>query len=99
MMNHYTWELIVDDADNWYVYIVKCSDGSLYTGITMDVDRRVQEHNSDDIYGAKYTRARRPVYLLYQELLGSRSSAAKRECEIKRLHRIDKETLIGLNRP
>jgi len=80
--------------NHWYVYIVRCSDDSLYTGITMDVARRVREHNSDDLQGAKYTRARRPVYPVYQEMFNSRSKATKRECEIKRLNRIAKETLI-----
>ena len=85
---------LVETFDSWYVYIVRCSDDSLYTGITMDVGRRVQEHNNDDQQGAKYTRTRRPVYLVYQELFNSRSTATKRECEIKRLNRMEKELLI-----
>jgi putative endonuclease len=84
----------ISDKEHWYVYIVKCSDDSLYTGITRDVERRVQEHNCNNMQGAKYTRARRPVFLVYQELLCSRSRAMKRECEIKRLQKIEKETLI-----
>lgn len=80
--------------DNWYVYIVKCADDTLYTGITMDVGRRIVEHNNDGLYGAKYTRGRRPVCLVYQELLDSRSEAARRESEIKQLSRMEKETLI-----
>ena len=84
----------MDSPDNWYVYIVKCADDTLYTGITMDVGRRIVEHNNDDLYGAKYTRGRRPVCLVYQELLDSRSAAARRESEIKQLSRVEKETLI-----
>jgi len=82
-------------SSKWYVYIVKCSDDSLYTGITIDIKRRIREHNSDDLQGAKYTRARRPVCLVYQELFTSRSKAMKREYEIKRLNRMEKEALIS----
>ncbi len=79
----------------WYVYIVECADGSLYTGITKDLDRRVDEHNSDNQLGASYTRGRRPVALLYHESHKARSSAAKREYEIKRMSRGEKERMIG----
>lgn len=79
---------------NWYVYIVQCSDGSLYTGITKDVKRRMEEHNSNNRLGARFTRARRPVSLVYEEVLNSRSQAARREYEIKLLRRKDKLALI-----
>lgn len=79
---------------NWCVYIVKCSDNTLYTGITMDVGRRIVEHNSGDLQGAKYTRGRRPVCLVYQEFFDSRSAATKRENKIKQLSRAEKEFLI-----
>ena len=79
---------------DWYVYIVKCSDGSLYTGITVDRVRRVIEHNESK-KGAKYTRTRRPVVLVYSETLKDRSSASKREIAIKKLNRIDKLKLIS----
>lgn len=75
-----------------YVYIVKCSDESLYTGYTTDVERRVREHNAGE--GAKYTRGRRPVELLYYEERESKSSAMKREYEIKQLKREEKIKLI-----
>lgn len=78
----------------WYVYILKCADNSLYTGITIDVERRVDEHNHDDKLAAKYTRVRRPVKLVYQESLASRSLAASREAKIKKLKRIEKEALF-----
>ena len=77
----------------WFVYIVRCADKSLYTGITKDVERRIEEHNNDDSLGAKYTKARRPVALVYQETCESRSDATKREYEIKQLTRKEKEVL------
>jgi putative endonuclease len=67
----------------YYVYIVECSDGTLYTGIATELERRIEEHNSSD-KGAKYTRARRPVELVYSEEYSDRSSALKREYYIKK---------------
>jgi putative endonuclease len=78
----------------WNVYIVRCADGSLYTGIAKDLERRMAEHNSDDTLGAKYTRGRRPVELVYNEHFDSRSEAARRESEIKRMKRDAKQNLI-----
>ncbi|MDT8316852.1 MAG: GIY-YIG nuclease family protein [bacterium] len=80
---------------DWYIYIVKCSDESLYTGITRDVERRVEEHNSNDLLGARYTRSRRPVTLVYEESAGSRSEATKREAAIKKLGKNEKKDLIS----
>ena len=77
----------------WYVYMVQCRDGSLYTGIAKDLEKRVKEHNSGST-GAKYTRSRRPVHLVYQEEVASRSAAAKREYEIKQLTAARKNALI-----
>lgn len=82
-------------TDSWYVYIVRCSDHSLYTGIATDVERRLGEHNSDNTLGAKYTRARRPVELVYQEKIGTRSEASKREYVIRKLSKNDKEALVS----
>ncbi len=79
---------------NWYVYIIRCSDESLYTGITIDIERRIDEHNNSDLLGARYTRTRSPVKLVYQESLDSRSEATKREYKIKRLSRTEKEALL-----
>ncbi len=76
----------------WFVYIIRCADNSLYTGITTDIDRRIREHNSNKI-GAKYSRARRPVVLVYQETSESRSAALKREAIIKKLSKSEKEKL------
>jgi len=80
--------------NDWFVYIVRCADDSLYTGITKNVVRRIQEHNNDDSLGAKYTKARRPVVLVHQEKCKSRSAATKREIEIKKLSRKDKNILL-----
>ncbi|KAF0192710.1 MAG: hypothetical protein FD165_480 [Gammaproteobacteria bacterium] len=78
----------------WHVYIVRCADGTLYTGIATDVARRVEEHNNNQL-AAKYTRARRPVSLVFKQPCESRSDAARREAEIKQLSRIDKEALVS----
>ncbi|HQU15835.1 MAG: hypothetical protein B7Z66_03300 [Chromatiales bacterium 21-64-14] len=78
----------------WYVYIVQCRDGTLYTGITTDVTRRVAEHNHGAL-GARYTRARRPVHLIYQERSASRAMAARREHAIRRLPAAAKRALGG----
>jgi len=81
---------------NWSVYILRCSDDSLYTGITTDVERRVKEHNGESAnLGAKFTRGRQPVKLVYQEKAASRSHATKREMEIKSLSRDLKLQLIN----
>ncbi len=81
-------------SEQWFVYIARCSDNSLYTGIAMDVDRRIDEHNNDDKAGAKYTRARRPIRLVYQEEVASRSEAASREAVLKKLTKREKEALV-----
>lgn len=79
---------------SYYVYILKCNDDTLYTGITTDVKRRLDEHNNS-IKGAKYTKIRRPVELMYKEELEDRSSASKREYEIKKFNRAKKLELIN----
>ena len=79
--------------DSWYVYIVRCNDGTLYTGITKNLDKRIDEHNSGN-GGAKYTRFRRPVTLVYTEQVESRSDAAKREYQLKRMPLMKKNKLI-----
>lgn len=77
----------------WFVYILRCADGSLYTGITTDLPRRTRQH--DDGIASRYTRSRRPVKLVYHESKRSQSSALKREVAIKRLTRRQKLALIG----
>jgi putative endonuclease len=80
----------------YYLYILECSDNSLYTGITTDLHRRLEEHNSSKL-GAKYTRLRRPVQLVYQVEFENRSLASKEEYRIKNLKREDKLKLINSN--
>ncbi|QSZ41347.1 GIY-YIG nuclease family protein [Sulfurimonas aquatica] len=78
----------------YFTYILKCSDATLYTGITTDIKRRIDEHNNSD-KGAKYTRLRRPVELVYSEKSEDRSSASKREYAIKKMSRLKKLELIN----
>ena len=80
---------------NWYLYILRCRDDTLYTGITTDVDKRLEAHRSGK--GAKYTRGRGPLELVYREECGSHSSALKREAEVKKLSREEKEKLTAKN--
>lgn len=77
----------------WFVYMVRCGDGSLYTGITVDVERRVALHN--DGKGAKYTRARLPVKLVWSAEMQTATDARKAEVDLKRLSKKEKEELIG----
>ncbi len=80
----------------WFVYILRCSDNSLYTGITTNVDRRLLEHNGKvSGSGAKCTRSRRPVNLVYIENYADRSTASKREYEIKKYTHGQKESLFN----
>ena len=76
----------------WYLYILRCKDNTLYTGITTDVEKRLEAHRSGK--GAKYTRGRAPLELVYRESCGSHSDALKREAEIKKLSRQAKELLM-----
>ncbi len=78
----------------YFVYMVECSDKTLYTGITTDIERRLNEHNGSK-KGAKYTRLRRPVKLVYSEEYPERSSASKREYVIKKLTRDEKLALLS----
>lgn len=77
---------------SWHVYMVRCRDNTLYTGCTNDLDHRIQTHNAGK--GAKYTRARLPVNLVYQEACADKSEALKREIAIKRMPKAKKEELI-----
>ena len=77
---------------SWFVYMLRCGDGTLYTGITDDIQRRLAAHRAGK--GAKYTRGRGPLELVYQEELPDKSDALKREYAIKRLRREEKERLL-----
>ena len=80
---------------DWTVYILQCADGTLYTGITNDLERRIAEHEAGQ--GAKYTKGRGPLQLVYQEACEDRGLASKRENEIKSLDRKAKLALVAAN--
>lgn len=77
----------------WFVYLLRCADGTLYTGVTTDLARRLDEHNGDNHRGARYTRSRRPVELLHSEPAMSRSEACRREAAIRKMKRSAKLAL------
>lgn len=78
-----------------HIYVLRCADGSLYTGYAVDVEKRLAEHNGETTKpGARYTRGRRPVVVVYTESFATRSEATKREAAIKKLSRAEKEVLI-----
>jgi len=95
-VNNLKPETLLSEDKEWYVYIILCSDTSLYTGITTDVERRFAEHANDDgkQKGAKYFRARAPKEIVYVEAGHTRSTASQREAALKRLSRSDKLSLI-----
>ena len=86
---------IIHEDKHWYVYLLKCSDNSYYTGITTDLQRRLSEHNNSK-KGAKYTRSRRPVELLCSFIVENRSVASKEELKIKKMKRQDKINYFNL---
>ena len=85
--------MTIKKSTNWYVYLLRCSDNSLYAGITTDIERRIKQHNQCNKTGAKYTRVRRPVQLAYLEAAASRQSASQREYQLKQLSKSEKERL------
>ncbi|MBL0712293.1 MAG: GIY-YIG nuclease family protein [Desulfosarcina sp.] len=82
--------------NNWYLYLVRCRDGSLYTGITTDVDRRLKEHQAN--LGAKYLRGRGPLVLVFQEKIGAKRLAFQVERAVKRWPKSKKEQLVRSGR-
>jgi putative endonuclease len=80
----------------WHVYILKCGDGSLYTGVARDLQRRLLQHNGELAGGSRYTRGRRPVELLWSGAEPDRSAAQRREASIKKLSRAEKLRLLQL---
>lgn len=82
-------------ADGWFVYILECADGTLYTGIARDIERRLAQHNGEVAGGPKYTRGRRPVMLRWSEAAQDRGTAQQREAAIKILSREEKLDLIA----
>ena len=79
--------------EKWFLYVLKCSDGTFYTGITNDLERRLKMHQ--DGKASRYTRTRRPVEMLYSEKCGNRSKALIRECEVKEWPKKKKEALVA----
>ena len=90
------WPVSLLTSGMWYVYIVRCADRTLYTGVARDLSARIEAHNLGR--GAKYTRARLPVKLIYQETAADRSAALRREHAIKRLSRAEKRALAKTRR-
>lgn len=82
------------ESNPYFVYILKCSDGTLYTGITNDIEKRIKKHNEDK--GAKYTRGRGPVICKYLEKVADKGEALKREFEIKKMDKKEKVKLFNL---
>lgn len=82
-------------AEAWSVYLLRCADGSLYTGVAADLCRRLRQHNGELVGGPRYTSGRRPVELLWSEDAADRSAAQVREAQIKRLSRRQKLALLG----
>ncbi len=91
------WDRAAAPAAVWSLYILECRDGSFYTGVTTDIDRRLREHQ--DGTASRYTRTRRPVVLVYREECGTRSRALEREYAVKALSRQLKEELIAGKNP
>ena len=81
-------------SDAWHVYILRCADATLYTGIARDLHKRLRQHNGEAVGGPRYTRGRRPVELVWSDMALDRSAALKREAAIKKLSRAEKLQLI-----
>ena len=88
----------IKSASLWYLYVVRCTNGHLYTGVTTDVTRRFSEHQSGGIKSAKYLRGKGPLTLMYQEQVGSHGDALRREIAVKKLSRSQKLALIESGR-
>ena len=80
--------------NNWFLYLIRCRHGRLYTGITTDVERRFEEHKSSDKKGSKYLRGKAPLELVMKKKIGSRSMALKIEAKVKKLSKVKKEMLV-----
>jgi len=78
----------------WFIYLIECANGNLYTGITTDVERRLQQHRSNSNKSAKYLRGKGPLRLAWQQEIGDKSTALKTEIKIKQLSKADKERII-----
>ena len=87
--------MVIHLQKKWLIYILECRDGSLYCGITNNIEKRLKQHKGEVIGGAKYTRSHWPCKLVYKEKSASRSEALKREVIIKKMSKIEKQTLIN----
>jgi putative endonuclease len=85
-------------SNRWYVYLLACSDGSHYTGVTVDLERRLRQHNGELAGGARYTRPRRPVHLVWSQDAESRSVAQRIEAALKQLSKAQKVRLVSANK-
>ncbi len=83
-------------TSDWYLYLIRCRDGSLYTGISIDVDRRLVQHQNEGGTGSKYLKGRGPLTLVFQKRLGRKNLALKVESKVKKLSKARKEKLIGV---
>ena len=83
-----------DPGESWYIYLLVCADGSFYAGVTNHLARRLRQHNGELAGGARYTRARRPVAVVWQQSAASRGQAQQLEVRVKKLSRADKKALI-----
>jgi putative endonuclease len=81
-------------VSDWHVYMLECADGSLYTGVATDIERRLRQHNGELVGGARYTSGRRPVALVWSESCENRGAAQVREAQIKKLDRTEKLALF-----
>ncbi len=79
----------------WYVYLLRCRDGSFYTGVARDLERRLRQHNGELVGGARYTRGRRPVELAWSEPCDDRAAAQSREAQVRKLSRAAKLRLVA----
>ena len=93
LLVNYQMESLISKQNKWFLYVLLCADGSYYTGVTTDTSRRLYEHNHSQ-RGAKYTRRRRPVNLIYSVSCANRSEAQKAEYKFKKLNRKQKEAVI-----
>lgn len=82
-------------ASQWHVYILRCADATLYTGVATDPQRRLRQHNGELVGGPRYTRGRRPVQLVWLERADDRACAQQREAQIKKMSRAEKLALLG----
>ena len=80
--------------NNWFLYLIRCRNGRLYTGITTDVERRFEEHEGGDKKGSKYLRGKAPLKLVMKKRVGDRSMALKIEAKVKKLSKVEKELLV-----